>query len=131
MTTVSVIVVTYNRAEFLERLLASLSHLTYERFEVVVVNGPSIDGTAAVLREYAGRIKVVETPIGRMTAQRNLGIAAASGDVLVFIDDDARPAEADWLDRIAEVFDADTAGRRRAGARPPPPPGTPPPPPSA
>ncbi|HXJ33716.1 MAG TPA: glycosyltransferase [Candidatus Eisenbacteria bacterium] len=118
MTSVSIIVVTYNRADYVEQLLASLGHLTYPHFEVVVVNGPSSDRTADVLREYDGRIKVVSSPVGRMTAQRNLGIDQATGDIVIFIDDDARPAEPDWLDRIVEVFDADRSGRVGAVAGP-------------
>jgi glycosyltransferase involved in cell wall biosynthesis/GT2 family glycosyltransferase len=118
MTSVSIIVVTYNRGDLLEQLLASLGHVAYPRFEVVVVNGPSTDGTDDVLGEYADRIKVVASPVGRMTAQRNLGTAQASGDIVVFVDDDSRPAEADWLDRIVEVFDADTTGRVGAVAGP-------------
>src|SRR6185295_17852474 len=98
MTSVSIIVVTYNRADYLELLLASLAHLTYPRFEVVVVNGPSTDPTDELLREYAGRIKVVNSPVANMTAQRNVGTDQASGDVVVFVDDDARPAEPDWLE---------------------------------
>lgn len=107
----SIIINTYNRAPYLERLLASFNHLTYEHFEVVVVNGPSTDGTGALLQKYIDRIKVVDCPTGNLSLSRNLGIAAAAGDIVLFIDDDALPAGVDWLDQIVAAFEADSAGR--------------------
>ncbi len=101
---ISIVINTYNRAALLEKLLASFGHLDYEHFEVVVVNGPSTDGTADLLEQYAGRIKAVACPVAHMTTSRNLGIAAAAGDVLVFIDDDALPADRKWLANIARAF---------------------------
>ncbi|MCP4668995.1 MAG: glycosyltransferase family 2 protein, partial [Deltaproteobacteria bacterium] len=54
----SIVINTYNRAPYLEKLLLAFNRLTYDDFEVIVVNGPSTDWTAALLREYRGRIKV-------------------------------------------------------------------------
>ena len=51
---ISVVVNTYNRAASLRRTLDSLRRQTHPDFEVVVVDGPSTDATAAVLAEYAG-----------------------------------------------------------------------------
>lgn len=107
----SVVVNTYNRAPYLERLLAAFNHLSYDHFEVVVVNGPSTDGTAALLERYAGRIKVVDCPEANLSLSRNLGIAAAAGDVVVFIDDDALPADPEWLSKLAQAFQDDTEGK--------------------
>lgn len=104
----SIVINTYNRSACLARLLASLHHLTYDQFEVVVVNGPSTDDTHLLLNQYVGRIKVVNCPEANLSLSRNLGIAAAAGDIVVFIDDDALPAEPNWLDKIAEAFQADT-----------------------
>src|SRR5207302_6552199 len=89
--TVSIVVSTLDRAAHLARLLASLRHLDYERFEVVVVNGPSQDGSDAVLAQWDGQIKAVRCPSANLAASRNIGIAAAAGDIVAFIDDDAVP----------------------------------------
>lgn len=94
---VSIVVNTLDRAPYLRRLLASFAHLDYPEFEVVVVNGPSTDGTEAVLDEFAGRIKVVRCPEGNLSRSRNLGIMAAAGEIVVFIDDDALPGRREWL----------------------------------
>lgn len=108
---VSIIITTYDRARHVEWLLPSFHHLAFDAFEVIVVNGPSTDDTAAVLAAWAGRIKVVDCPVAHMTTARNLGLRQAAGDVVVFIDDDARPATREWLDEIVGVFAADGAGR--------------------
>ncbi|HEU5099278.1 MAG TPA: glycosyltransferase [Roseiflexaceae bacterium] len=115
---VSVVINTYNRASHLRQLLAGLRHLRGARFEVIVVNGPSTDGTAALLAEYHGRVKVVDCPTRNLSHSRNLGIAAAAGDIVVFIDDDALPGDRDWLARYVDVFGADPTGRLGAAGGP-------------
>ena len=116
--TCSVIINTYNRLPYLRRLLAGMRHLRGARFEVVVVNGPSTDGTAALLTGYQGRIKVIDCPTRNLSQSRNLGIAAAAGDIVVFIDDDALPGDSDWLARYIAAFAADTIGQLGAAGGP-------------
>ena len=101
---VTIVVNTLDRALYLRRLLGSFHHLTYERFEVVVVNGPSRDETDGVLVEFADRIKVARCPEANLSRSRNVGIVAAAGDIVVFIDDDTLPGTPDWLDRIVAPF---------------------------
>jgi glycogen synthase len=110
----SVIINTYNRTPYLRRLLAGLNRLRGAPFEVVVVNGPSTDGTAALLEEYRGRIKVIDCPARNLSHSRNLGIAAAAGEVVIFIDDDALPVDTRWLLRYIEAFSS--GGAERLGA---------------
>ena len=107
----SIIICTYNRAKFLRQLLSSLTHLTGEMFEVVVVNGPSTDETKSVLELYNGRIKVVDCPNRNISQSRNLGIAAAAGDIVVFIDDDALPCDEKWIERYISGFQDDRSGK--------------------
>jgi glycogen synthase len=103
----SIVVNTYNRARSLERLLPSLDQLDGVSFEVVVVNGPSTDDSDAVLARYADRLKIARCPLANLSRSRNIGIAAAAGDVVVFIDDDALPGDVDWLRKLVDVFDRD------------------------
>jgi len=100
---VSVVINTYNRGWWLERCLSSLESQTYSTFEVVVVNGPSTDDTAAVLERWRERIKVVPTESRVLSVSRNEGIAAASGELVAFIDDDA-VADPHWLERLVPAF---------------------------
>ncbi len=114
----SIIVNTYNRASYLKRLLAALEHLSYSAFEVVVVNGPSTDGTAELLQEYEGRIKIIDCPVANLSASRNLGIAAAASEIVLFIDDDAWPCSPDWLERYIALLQADPEGQIGAASGP-------------
>ncbi len=100
----SIIINTYNRAPFLKRLLAGLDHLKGAEFEVIVVNGPSTDDTASLLEQYRGRIKVVGCPTRNLSHSRNLGIAVAAGEIVIFIDDDALPIDSEWLARYVRAF---------------------------
>jgi glycosyltransferase involved in cell wall biosynthesis len=91
--TVSVIVPTYRKKEFLEPTLASLGLQTYpaELTEVVVVDDCSEDGTFEFLQSLRTPYTLLpvkhEVNRGR-SAARNTAIRAANGDLAVFIDDD-------------------------------------------
>jgi glycosyltransferase involved in cell wall biosynthesis len=101
---ISVVINTYNRGESLRRTLQSLRHQTHDPFEVVVVNGPSTDQTPAVLREFAGAVRVGNCPEVHLSKSRNVGIALAAGEVVAFLDDDAVP-EPLWLEQLATAYD--------------------------
>jgi GT2 family glycosyltransferase len=103
----SIVICTLDRAAHLRRLLDRLATLEGATFEVVIVAGPSVDGTPALLRELAQRAKTVPCPVANLSRSRNLGIAAAAGDVVAFIDDDALPLAPDWLAGLVAVLDAD------------------------
>lgn len=114
----SIIINTYNRAPYLRRLLPGLAQLRGAEFEVVVVNGPSNDGTQALLEEYRGRIKLVDCPTRNLSHSRNLGIAAAAGEIVVFIDDDALPEDPHWLARYVAAFSGPGSADRGAAGGP-------------
>lgn len=107
--TVSIVVNTLNRAESLRKTLESFRWLDFDPFEVVVVNGPSIDDTEAVLDEYGGAIKRGRCPLANLSMSRNIGISLATGDVVGFIDDDAIP-EPEWLTQAMAAFDSEDVG---------------------
>jgi hypothetical protein len=100
----SVVINTDNRADSLAVTLDSLSHLDHTCFEVVVVRGPTVDGTAEVLKQYEGKIKVGSCPNRNLSQSRNIGIALASGEIVAFIDDDAYP-DPQWLDVLDRAYD--------------------------
>jgi glycosyltransferase involved in cell wall biosynthesis len=104
MQAFSVVINTYNRAKSLRQTLEGLAQLDYPLFEIVAVNGPSTDGTAGVLAKFDGRIKVARLAERNLAKSRNIGVAAAAGDIVAFIDDDAYP-DSSWLSRLAEGYD--------------------------
>jgi len=100
----SVVINTYNRGHSLEATLLALRQLDPVDLEVVVVNGPSTDGTHDVLERWVDVVKIGSCPERNLSMSRNIGIALAAGDVVAFIDDDAYPDPA-WLARLLDGFD--------------------------
>jgi len=91
MPSVSVVVPTYNRAEFVEGAIETALNKTYDDLEVVVVNDGSTDGTPERLAAYADddRIRVLRNETNRgITYSRNRGIDAARGEYVYTLDDD-------------------------------------------
>jgi hypothetical protein len=103
---VSIVINTLNRAHLLGRTLHSFAFLDYDPFEVIVVNGPSTDGTQELLEQHRDRIKIGRCPEANLAKSRNIGIAMAAGEFVAFIDDDALP-EPEWLWQAIEGFDSD------------------------
>ena len=95
----SIVINTYDRAHTLRNSLESLRFLRHKNFEVIVVNGPSMDGTEAILAEYSQEIRIGRCPEANLSKSRNIGIAMSCGDVICFMDDDAVP-EPDWLNQL-------------------------------
>ena len=100
---VSVVVNTYNRGAWLDDALRGLAGLDYPEFEVIVVNGPSTDDSAAVIARWGDAIKALRCDQANLAVSRNIGIAAAAGEIIAFIDDDAVP-HPQWLRRLAAVY---------------------------
>ena len=92
---VSVVVPTYNRRASVDRLLRALAEQTYpsERFEVLVIDDGSTDGTADHVRllrpQYELRL-LMQAHQGPAEA-RNLGVAMAAAPLILFLDDDVVP----------------------------------------
>ncbi|HEY3188829.1 MAG TPA: glycosyltransferase, partial [Solirubrobacteraceae bacterium] len=91
---VSVVVCSRNGARTIRDTLEGLAHLAYPDHEVIVVDDGSTDATAAIAREFPFRL--ISTPNGGLSAARNIGLAAATGEIVAYIDDDAWP-DPHWL----------------------------------
>ena len=90
--TVSVIIPTHNRSASLRRALDALQLQSYpiDLMEVTVVADTCIDDTLAMLQEYKAPFKLhaIEVNCRSASIARNTGAAAASGELLLFLDDD-------------------------------------------
>jgi glycosyltransferase involved in cell wall biosynthesis len=84
---VSVIVPSYNYAKTLRVCLASAFAQTYRAAEVIVVDDRSTDGSAEIAREFPCRL-IVQPRNRGAAAARNTGAAAATGEILFFLDSD-------------------------------------------
>ena len=85
---VSVVVPTLNEEEHIGDLLSDLAAQTRRPEEVIVVDGNSSDGTIGVVETFPEIELLVNSP--SVSQQRNLGGRKARGDLLVFLDADAR-----------------------------------------
>jgi len=98
---VSVVVCSYNGARTIGDCLDGLARLDYPDYEVIVVDDGSRDATAAIAHRYAPVL--IQTPNRGLSHARNAGLAAATGEIVAYIDDDARP-DPQWLRYLAATF---------------------------
>jgi len=88
MPKVSVIVPTYNRAQFVVCAIDSVLSQTFQDYELIVIDDGSTDNTKDVLLRYGGRIKYIYQRNSGVGAARNAGIRCAVGEWLAFLDSD-------------------------------------------
>ena len=106
---VSVVIPTYNRKDMLKECLDSLFNQTYpkDKYEIIVVNDGSTDGTEEVLKEYAKKAPCAFKWLTQQNkgsyAARNLGIKNARGEIICFTDDDCI-ADKRWLEELVRGF---------------------------
>jgi glycosyltransferase involved in cell wall biosynthesis len=102
---ISVIVVTFNRANMLRDALVSLTGQTRSPEEVIVVDNDSGDTTKDVVFQFKNSLNVryvLEKTRGIPSA-RNTGIKTSTGDIIVFMDDDC-VADKEWLHYLELPF---------------------------
>ena len=87
---VSVIIPTYNRQEFLAKAVESVLKQTWPDIELIVVDDGSTDDTAAMLRARFPAVRYLYQENQGAAAARNTGIKAACCDLIAFLDSDDR-----------------------------------------
>ena len=85
---VSVIIPTYNRAKFLLDAIESVLNQTYPNVEIIVIDDGSTDNTKEVLKPFDGKIRYLSSNHSGVAHARNLGMRAASGKYIAFLDSD-------------------------------------------
>lgn len=88
----SIVIPTLNEAKYLPLLLSDLMNQTYTNFEVIHVDANSEDTTILESKKYSKNLEltVIQSDIKNVSHQRNLGIDAATGDWIIFMDADNR-----------------------------------------
>jgi glycosyltransferase involved in cell wall biosynthesis len=121
----TVVTVTYNAEQTLERTLQSVASQTYPHVEHLIVDGLSSDGTLTLIQEYAEdnsvcdtphEIQFIREPDSGLYDAMNKAIDNANGDYLVFLNAGDKFHSDDTLERIVEtlssvhgnVFDEET-----------------------
>ncbi|WP_229743948.1 glycosyltransferase [Aliidongia dinghuensis] len=92
---VSVVVCAYNADRTMDQCLASLEHLNYPDYEVIVVNDGSTDRTLEISQRY-DYCKIISQPNKGLSVARNVGAEMATGEIVAYTDSDC-VADKDWL----------------------------------
>ena len=89
MTEVSVIIPTFNRAQKVTRAVSSVLDQTFTKYEIIVVDDGSTDGTKDCLAQFRHQVKYIHHPKNSgVSAARNTGIRASKTPFLAFLDSD-------------------------------------------
>ena len=88
---ISVIIPVYNREAYLEECVESVFAQSYQNFEIILIDAGSTDGSLSIcrkLQQQDARVRVLEGTHGGVSAARNLGLDAAQGEYVFFLDSD-------------------------------------------
>ena len=109
---ITVVTVTYNAEQTLERTLQSVASQTYPRVEHLIVDGLSVDCTLSLIQEYAEdnsvcdtphEIQFIREPDSGLYDAMNKAIDNANGDYLVFLNAGDKFHSDDTLERVVET----------------------------
>ena len=109
---ISVVIPVYNVEKYLAECVDSVLGQTYQDYEIILVDDGATDSSGAMCDEYAqkdARIRVIHQPNGGLSAARNAGLSAASGEYIYFLDSDdyIEPTTLADLVSVAEQEQAD------------------------
>ena len=111
---VSIIVPAFNAAPFIDACLGAILPQLTERHQLIVVDDGSRDATPAMLERWRAahgkdNFQIITQPNGGISAARNAGLAAATGDYVAFVDSDdvLRDGALAKLAEAIATYDAD------------------------
>ena len=105
---ISVIVPVYNVKDYLSRCIESLCGQTHSNIEIMVIDDGSTDGCGELVDKYASedkRIRTFHTVNSGLSAARNVGLDAAVGDYIMFVDSDDFVEESFCKDALEMVLE--------------------------
>ena len=109
---VSVIIPSYNHANFIGKAIQSVLDQTYNKYEIIVIDNHSNDGTHEIVASFGNTSVIRMLDInnnGIIAASRNMGISAAQGEWVAFLDSDDS-----WMpDKLEKTMQAAAMGEER------------------
>ena len=103
---ISVIVPVYNVEKYLTECVESVLAQTFTDFELLLIDDGSKDSSGVICDEYAAkdnRIRVLHKENGGLSSARNVGIAMAMGEFVIFLDPDDYWIESNVLDKLISI----------------------------
>lgn len=97
----SIITVTFNCKNTIERTIQSVLKQSYKNFEYIIKDGASSDGTKDIIEKYQSSIKLVSDPDNGIYDAMNQAMSLASGDFLIFLGGDDCFYSNDVLSQVA------------------------------
>lgn len=85
---ISVVIPVYNEEKRIEETLKSLYNSSEQAYEIIVADGRSTDNTLSLIKNKYPKVICLDNAFRKASAGRNLGIKAASGDIIAFTDGD-------------------------------------------
>jgi len=106
----SIIIRAYNEGRHLGRLLEGIQQQSVKDIEIILVDSGSSDETLAIAEAYAARIVHIQPQDFTFGRSLNLGLAAATHELVVIASAHVYPVYPDWLERLLEPFNNPATG---------------------
>lgn len=102
---ISIVIPVYNVKSYLNKCLITVVHQSYKKLEIILVDDGSTDGSSEICNSWAyrdSRIKLIHKSNGGLSDARNVGLGAATGKYVLFVDSD------DWIavNMVQDMYDA-------------------------
>jgi len=101
----SVIIVTYNQSDLLLQNLKSLNKQTVRYFEIIIIDNNEKMDIYTLIKDYSINYIKLNKNYG-LSLGRNIGIKYARGEIVIFLDDDALPAQ-DFVEQHIKAYQTD------------------------
>lgn len=116
---ISVIMLTYNREQYIRNMIDDILNQTYSDFEYIIINNGSTDSSGRIADSYAAkdnRIHVIHLCESKSIGYaRNIGLRESKGEYVAYVDDDDR-VEPDFLEFLHDLMVSSNADISMCGA---------------
>ena len=100
---VSIVILNYNGIEYIEKCLESVYTTIGCKFEVILIDNASTDGSQLLCKKKFPEIRLFQNDVNLAMAARNIGIDNAIGKYIVFLDSDAT-VHPNWLQNLIKSY---------------------------
>ena len=110
MYKISIIIPTYNAAEYLPSLLNMIKKQSLEDYELIIIDSSSKDKTVEIAEEYTKNIIIIPQSEFDHGGTRAKAAQISKGDILVFLTQDALPYDEYAIENIVNIFEDKSIG---------------------